>query len=74
MREQPEGMKPLTAAPSESTRVTVHMPDRDTAVRCLGQADSTLRLLEGEFPAVRHTRTVGTLPWQHILVFTKQPD
>ncbi len=23
------------------------------------------------FPAVRHTRTVGTLPWQHILVFTK---
>ena len=25
----------------------------------------------GAFPAVRHTRTVGTLPWQHILVFTK---
>ena len=26
-----------------------------------------------EFPGVRHTRTVGTLPWQHIVVFTKGP-
>lgn len=25
------------------------------------------------FPAVRHTRTVGTLPWQHVIVFTKTP-
>ncbi len=24
-----------------------------------------------EFPAVRHTRTVATLPWQHVILFTK---
>lgn len=23
------------------------------------------------FPTLRHTRTVGTLPWQHVIVFTK---
>lgn len=28
----------------------------------------------GQFPAVRHTRTVGTLPWQHVIVFTKTPS
>lgn len=26
------------------------------------------------FPAVRHTRTVGTLPWQHVIVFTKKAE
>ena len=25
-----------------------------------------------EFPAVAHTRTVGTLPWQHVVVFTRK--
>lgn len=26
----------------------------------------------GEFPEMVHTKTVGTLPWQHIIVFTKK--
>ncbi len=26
----------------------------------------------GEFPELRHTKTVGTLPWQHIIIFTKK--
>lgn len=26
----------------------------------------------GEFPDLEHTRTVGTLPWQHVIVFTKK--
>ena len=58
MTEALEGNNTLTTAsrPSrETTRVSVHMPDRDTAVRCLGQADTTLRLLEQQFPAVRMT-------------------
>jgi protein-L-isoaspartate O-methyltransferase len=25
------------------------------------------------FPELEHTRTVGTLPWQHVIVFTKRP-
>ena len=25
-----------------------------------------------EFPVLEHTRTVGTLPWQHVVVFTKR--
>lgn len=58
MTEPLEGNDTLTTAsrPSrETTRVNVHMPDRDTAVRCLGQADTTLRLLEQQFPTVRMT-------------------
>ena len=26
----------------------------------------------GEFPELEHTRTIGTLPWQHVVVFTKK--
>jgi precorrin-6B methylase 2 len=26
-----------------------------------------------EFPALTHTRTIGVLPWQHAVVFTRQP-
>jgi ubiquinone/menaquinone biosynthesis C-methylase UbiE len=26
----------------------------------------------GEFPGLVHTKTVETLPWQHIIVFTKK--
>jgi precorrin-6B methylase 2 len=26
----------------------------------------------GEFPELEHTKTVGTLPWQHVIVFTKK--
>jgi ubiquinone/menaquinone biosynthesis C-methylase UbiE len=26
------------------------------------------------FPELDHTRTVGTLPWQHVIVFTKRPQ
>lgn len=26
----------------------------------------------GEFPRMEHTKTVGTLPWQHVIVFTKK--
>ncbi len=31
-----------------------------------------LREMEA-FPELEHTRTVGTLPWQHVVVFTKRP-
>ncbi|MCC5674370.1 PhoH family protein [Kocuria rhizophila] len=55
MTERLEGTNTLTTAPRETTRVSVHLPDRDTAVRALGHADSTLRLLEQQFPAVRMT-------------------
>ena len=58
MTEPLEGNDTLTTAPRparETTRVSVHMPDRDTAVRALGHADSTLRLLEQQFPTVRMT-------------------
>jgi hypothetical protein len=24
------------------------------------------------FPEMEHTKTVGTLPWQHIIIFTKK--
>ncbi|WP_223840853.1 MULTISPECIES: PhoH family protein [unclassified Candidatus Sulfotelmatobacter] len=37
------------------TRVVVHLPDRDTALRALGQADASLRLLEQNYPTVRIT-------------------
>ena len=26
----------------------------------------------GEFPELQHSKTVGTLPWQHIIIFTKK--
>ena len=24
------------------------------------------------FPEMEHTKTVGTLPWQHVIIFTKK--
>ena len=26
----------------------------------------------GVFPELEHTKTVGTLPWQHVIIFTKK--
>ena len=26
----------------------------------------------GAFPEMEHTKTIGTLPWQHVIVFTKK--
>ena len=28
----------------------------------------------GEFPALEHTKTVDTLPWQHVVIFTKKEE
>ena len=55
MSEPTEGTEALSTPPTERTRVTVHVPDRETAVRTLGHGDATLRLLEQQFPAVRMT-------------------
>lgn len=55
MSEPTKGTEALSTPPTERTRVTVHVPDRDTAVRTLGHGDATLRLLEQQFPAVRMT-------------------
>lgn len=47
--------EPIEDSAAPTTRVTVHLQDRDTALRSLGQADATLRQLEEQFPAVRVT-------------------
>ena len=26
------------------------------------------------FPELEHTKTVGTLPWQHVIIFTKKAE
>ena len=28
----------------------------------------------GAFPQMEHTKTVGTLPWQHVIIFTKKGE
>ena len=28
----------------------------------------------GVFPELEHTKTVGTLPWQHVIIFTKKAE
>ena len=55
MTDHVSGVDPNPQDHEGHTRVVVHMPDRDTALRALGQADATLRLLEQNFPAVRIT-------------------
>ena len=55
MTDHVSGDEPQPQDHEGHTRVVVHMPDRDTALRALGQADATLRLLEQSYPNVRIT-------------------
>ena len=53
--------------------VEFRMEDEKVPIKLVHKMSERQVLKEmGPFPELEHTKTVGTLPWQHIIIFTKK--
>lgn len=55
--------------------VEFRMEDDKVAIKLVHKMSERQVLKEAAvFPALKHTKTVGTLPWQHVVIFTKKDE
>jgi protein-L-isoaspartate O-methyltransferase len=52
--------------------VEFRLEDREVPIKLVHKMSERQVIKEmGAFPELEHTKTVGTLPWQHVIIFTK---
>jgi protein-L-isoaspartate O-methyltransferase len=52
--------------------VEFRLEDREVPIKLVHKMSERQVIKEmGAFPELEHTKTVGTLPWQHVVIFTK---
>jgi precorrin-6B methylase 2 len=71
--EMTEKMVEALAPGGRLVFVEYRLEDEQVPIKLVHKMSERQVLKEMEpFPELKHTKTVGTLPWQHVIIFTKQ--